>query len=64
MNTLASIDVPSKEDEFNVVHGLTQAVEELVKPSDLQTSLRAGEETANIENRGRIICLSHAKRLV
>ncbi|KAL4225923.1 hypothetical protein ACF0H5_013911 [Mactra antiquata] len=61
MNILASIDVPSKSDEFNVVNGLTQAVEELVKPSDLQINLRAEDDAAEIENRGRIILLTHAK---
>lgn len=61
MNSLADIGLPSESDEYNVVNGLTQAIEELCRPSDLQTARRAADESESVENRGRIILLTHGK---
>lgn len=61
MNSLADVGLPSESDEYNVVNGLTQAIEELCRPSDLQTARRAADESESVENRGRIILLTHGK---
>lgn len=64
MNALTEIGEPTDSDDYNVVTGLTQAVEELCKPSELQTQMRAADETSSVENRGRIIVLMHGKRSI
>ncbi|XP_052780061.1 integrator complex subunit 13-like isoform X2 [Mya arenaria] len=61
MNMLASIGPPSKSDEYNIVNGLTQAIEELCKPTPLQQKVLASDEVETVENKGRIICLLHGK---
>ena len=62
MNALTEVGAPAESDEYNVVNGLTQAVGELCKPSELQTRLKKEDSDTDVENRGRIILLSHAKR--
>lgn len=61
MNALTEIGTPTDSDDDNVVNGLTLAVEELCKPSELQTRMKTMDETAEVENRGRIIVLMHGK---
>jgi hypothetical protein len=47
----------TKEEE-NVVRGLTEAVRALCDPTDLQQEI----DRDVIQNKGRIICLTTAKR--
>ncbi|KAK6175317.1 hypothetical protein SNE40_013805 [Patella caerulea] len=49
----------SMEDEYSAMHGLSQAIESLCKPSELQQQLMDEEE--NVKNNGRIICLTNLK---
>lgn len=61
MIALTEVGAPTDSDEYNVVNGLTQAVGELCKLSELQSSLKNEDSATTLENRGRIILLSHAK---
>lgn len=61
MNGLAQIGPPNSTDDLEIVHGLTQAVEEMCHPSETQTELRASDEREAVENKGRIICVSNFK---
>lgn len=61
MCELAVIGAPTKSGEYNIVNALTRAVEELCKPSDIQTKLMSLESGETVKNRGRIICLTHGK---
>ena len=62
MNGLAQIGPPNSTDDLEIVHGLTQAVEEMCHPSETQTELRASDEREAVENKGRIICVSNFKK--
>jgi len=62
MNSLAVLGPPSKSGEYNIVIGLTQAIEELCKPTPLQQKMLATDSVETVENKGRIICLLHGKR--
>lgn len=53
-------DPKNKEDEYNMMHGLSQAIEVLCEPTEMQHSL----DPEDVQNNGRIICLTAAKRLV
>lgn len=64
MNGLSEIGPPSKADGENVVLGLTQAVEELCKMSELQQKKIAEEGDGTVENKGRIICMTHGRRYI
>ena len=39
MNGLAEIGPPNCDDDLEIVHGLTQAIEELVQPTEVQSKL-------------------------
>lgn len=60
MNNLAQIGPPSSSDDLEIVHGLTHAVEVMCQPTDTQNELKASEER-DIDNKGRIICVSSYK---
>lgn len=62
LNSLADIGPPSRSDEYNVVNGLTQAVEELCKITDLQKKQMEENEDQTVENKGRVICLTNGRR--
>ena len=64
MNSLSVIGPPNSEDDLEIVHGLTQAVEEMCHPSDTQNELRAADENEAVDNKGRIICVSSFKKCV
>lgn len=64
MNTLSEVGPPSDSDEYNVVNGLTQAVEELCKLTDLQQKKMVDDEEQVVENKGRVICITHGKKYV
>lgn len=51
------------EEEYDVMHGLNHAIEVLCEPSDIQHKLRTqlSDNTPNVINRGRIICLTAVK---
>lgn len=61
MNSLSVIGPPNSEDDLEIVHGLTQAVEEMCQPSDTQNELKAADENEAADNKGRIICVSSFK---
>ena len=61
MNSLAKIGPPEGSDDLEIVHGLTHAVEVMCQPTDTQTELKEAEEV-DIENKGRIICVSSYKK--
>lgn len=54
------------EEEYDVMHGLNHAIEVLCEPSDIQHKLRTqlSDNTLNVINRGRIICLTAVKRYI
>ena len=61
MNSLAKFGPPEGGDDLEIVHGLTHAIEVMCQPTDMQSELRDSEET-DIENKGRIICVSSHKK--
>ncbi|KAL3853650.1 hypothetical protein ACJMK2_017180 [Sinanodonta woodiana] len=65
MNNLAAVGPPKEEEveDYDVVSGLTKAIEVMCQPSDLQNTLRTSlaDNEAYVENRGRIICLTNLK---
>ena len=63
MNSLGHIGKPTSADDYNVYDGLTRAVKELSIPSDFQSKrISANDDDEAIENKGRIICITHARR--
>jgi len=63
MQALGHVGPPnpqSGEDEYSMMHGLSQAIEALCEPSEAQME----KDQDLVENRGRIICLTSAKRWV
>ncbi|GAB1610976.1 integrator complex subunit 13 [Argonauta hians] len=66
MMSLARIGPASSggsEEEYDVMHGLSTAIEVLCEPSEIQHELRTSlsESSSNVLNRGRIICLTSVK---
>ncbi|CAI9740402.1 Hypothetical predicted protein [Octopus vulgaris] len=51
------------EEEYELMHGLSTAIEVLCEPSEIQHELRTSlsETSHNVLNRGRIICLTAIK---
>ena len=62
MNCLSDMGPPAQSDGENVVLGLTQAVEDMCKMSDLQRNQDEEDEENVLENKGRIICITRGKR--
>ena len=62
MNGLAEIGPPNCDDDLEIVHGLTQAIEELVQPTEIQSKQRTTQEAECVHNKGRIICVSSLKK--
>lgn len=47
----------SKDDDYSMMHGLSHAIEVLCEPTEVQA-----EDMDEIQNKGRIICLTSVKR--
>ena len=68
MSALAAVGPPNPHEDpecCSVLHGLVAAVESLCKLTELQHEQRTAlmDTAERVANRGRIICLTNAKRL-
>lgn len=67
MSALAAVGPPNPREDpecCSILHGLVAAVESLCKITELQHERRTSlmDTAERVANRGRIICLTNAKR--
>jgi len=64
MKSLASVGPPVKKPDCSVMLGLVSAVEALCDPTPSQEQALASRAGRNVENKGRIICITQLRKFV
>lgn len=66
MLALAHIGPPGSdgdgEDEYSVTHGLLRACEVMCEPSEKQQEVWSSDDSSQLQNHARVICLTTVKR--